>query len=57
MVDRRIVNRAQDAVGHVGRPRNLKKMTAAQRIAQLQHWGVPPDRLTWYTNSLLHRQA
>ena len=41
MVDRRLVDRAQYPVRHVGRSRNLQEMAAGRMRIELEHWGLP----------------
>ena len=37
MVDRRLIDRAQDAIGHIRRPGNLQEVPAAGMIVESQH--------------------
>ena len=45
MVDRRMVDRAQHAVGHVGRPGNLQEVATGGMAVEFEHGGWPgwPD--------------
>ncbi|GFN28209.1 hypothetical protein ADE_39070 [Achromobacter denitrificans] len=54
VVDGGLVDGAQDAVGHVGGPRNLQEMPAGRMVVQGKH-ATSPSGIVLYTNERCRR--